>query len=109
LVIDPLRKLIAKSLSQEFSRQVTRVEAEAFAQRMNSLFIEASAKTNVNVNNMFQEVVEKIMDTPELWDPAHRGEGGSQNTSNGNGGMPGGVQIVGLNQPEGQQAGGCSC
>jgi Ras-related protein Rab-18 len=44
-------------------------EGQQFATRMNSLFIEASAKTAVGVNEAFQEVVEKILDTPELWEP----------------------------------------
>ena len=36
---------------------------------MSSLFIEASAKTAVGVREAFQEVVERILDTPELWAP----------------------------------------
>jgi len=36
---------------------------------MSSLFIEASAKTAVGVQEAFQEVVERILDTPELWAP----------------------------------------
>lgn len=72
---------------------------------MSSLFIETSAKTSVGVKETFQEVVEKILDTPELWDNATNK---SQNTSGGNGGMPGGVQVVGVNnQPN--QDGGCAC
>lgn len=73
---------------------------------MSTLFIETSAKTSVGVKEVFREVVEKILDTPELW------EGGrSQNTANGGGGMPGGVQIVGLRDESEQKQddGGCSC
>ena len=71
---------------------------------MSSLFIETSAKTSVGVRETFQEVVEKILDTPELWDNATNRP---QNTSGGNGGVPGGVQIVGVDNqnPEG----GCAC
>ena len=36
---------------------------------MNSLFIEASAKTNKGVQEAFQKLVERIIDTPELWAP----------------------------------------
>lgn len=36
---------------------------------MDSLFVEASAKTAVGVREAFTEVVEKIIDTPELWAP----------------------------------------
>lgn len=49
-------------------------EAAAFAQRMNSLFIEASAKTAINVKETFQEVVERILDTPALWDDGKPGQ-----------------------------------
>jgi Ras-related protein Rab-18 len=73
---------------------------------MSSLFIETSAKTSVGVKEVFQEVVEKILDTPELW------EGGrSQNTDGGRGGMPGGVQVVGLRDDSGQKQSdsGCFC
>jgi Ras-related protein Rab-18 len=73
---------------------------------MDSLFLEASAKTAVGVKEVFTEVVEKILDTPELWDNAARG----QSTSGGNGGMPGGVQVVGLRADNLQhQDGGCAC
>lgn len=59
--------MLTSSTEQEFSRQVPTAEASAFAERMNSLFIEASAKMSVNVKETFQEVVEKIIDTPALW------------------------------------------
>ena len=72
---------------------------------MSTLFIETSAKTSVGVKEVFQEVVEKILDTPELW------EGGkSESTASGRGGVPGGVQVVGLRDDSGQQQeGSCSC
>lgn len=80
---------------------------------MSSLFIEASAKTAVGVNETFQDLVEKIIDTPELWEGASgKGTtgGGRQDTANGRGGMPGGVQIVGLGEGQTQnQDGSCSC
>ena len=90
---------------QEFSRQVPTAEAQQFATRMSSLFIETSAKTSVGVKEVFQEVVEQILDTPELWE-----SGRSHNTAGGGGGMPGGVQVVGLQDNTGKQDGGsCSC
>lgn len=79
---------------------------------MNSLFIEASAKTAIGVNEAFHEVVEQILDTPELWNGTSGRSGGGQGTSGGRGGMPGGVQVVGLsdaqNQGQGQES-GCAC
>lgn len=96
--------LVGNKVDKEFSRQVSTAEAEKFATRMSSLFIETSAKTSIGVREAFQEVVEKILDTPELWDNA---TSRPQNTSGGNGGMPGGVQVVGVNNQN--QEGGCAC
>ena len=58
------------------------------------------------MKEVFQEVVEKILDTPELWEGATSGS-----TAGGRGGMPGGVQVVGLRDDSGQKQedGGCSC
>lgn len=88
---------------QEFSRQVSTTEGQLFATRMDSLFIEASAKTALGVNETFQEVVAKILATPELWDKS-----ASQPTSGGRGGMPGGVQVVGVTESHAQDS-GCAC
>jgi Ras-related protein Rab-18 len=72
---------------------------------MDSLFIEASAKTSVGVKEVFTEVVEKILETPELWSNNTK-----HSTSNGNGGMPGGVQVLDLrSEAPPQAAGGCAC
>jgi Ras-related protein Rab-18 len=99
--------LVGNKVDKEFSRQVTMAEAQQFAKRMNSLFIETSAKTAVGVQEVFQEVVEKILDTPELWEGQGSGTGKGHNTSSGGGGMPGGVQVVGA--IEQKQDSGCSC
>ncbi|KAK7036786.1 hypothetical protein VNI00_011452 [Paramarasmius palmivorus] len=98
--------LVGNKVDKEFSRQVPAAEGAAFASRMNSLFIEASAKTAVNVKETFQEVVERILDTPELWDNGQPGASG-QRTDGGRGGVPGGVQVVGASDHEPQSS--CSC
>jgi len=59
--------IVGNKVDKEFSRQVSCAEGEQFAKRMNSLFIEASAKTAVGVGDAFRDVVNKIIDTPELW------------------------------------------
>ncbi|KAJ3853519.1 ras family-domain-containing protein [Lentinula lateritia] len=94
--------------NKEFSRQVPTAEASAFAERMNSLFIEASAKMSVNVKETFQEVVEKIIDTPALWNNG-TGQSKVQRTDGGRGGVPGGVQVVGLSEEQTDHSGACSC
>ncbi|KAF8664850.1 hypothetical protein AX16_000691 [Volvariella volvacea WC 439] len=108
--------LVGNKVDKELARQVPTSEASAFAQRMNSIFIETSAKSDINVREAFVQVVEQILDTPELWvDKKGDGRvGGVQSTSGGNGGVPGGVQIVGLSdlregEAQGQEAGGCGC
>ncbi|KAJ7640453.1 ras-domain-containing protein [Mycena polygramma] len=97
--------LVGNKVDKEFSRQVPTVEAQAFAKRMNCLFVEASAKTSVGVKEAFTEVVEQIMDIPELWDSTAPGIGAAKG-----GQMPGGANNVNLaaeNEQEG--GGGCSC
>lgn len=66
----------------------------------------------MGVKETFTEVVEKILDTPELWDSqggSGKGAVGGQRTDGGRGGVPGGVQVVGLSDDAGANAGGCSC
>ncbi|KAF8346280.1 ras-domain-containing protein [Amanita rubescens] len=60
-----VKVLIGNKVDKESSREVTTSEGEAYARRMDSLFVEASAKTGVGVTEMFRVVVEKILETPE--------------------------------------------
>ncbi|OBZ73002.1 Ras-related protein Rab-18 [Grifola frondosa] len=102
--------IVGNKVDKEFSRQVAYSEGQHFAQRMNSLFIEASAKTAVGVREAFQEVVERILDTPELWaSPAATGRGASGKDRRQDGGMPGSIN---LSQPHDEvdgADGGCGC
>jgi Ras-related protein Rab-18 len=45
---------------QEFSRQVSTEEGQKFAKRMGTLFVECSAKTNVGVVDIFEDLVKKV-------------------------------------------------
>ncbi|KAM3574885.1 hypothetical protein VYU27_003209 [Nannochloropsis oceanica] len=47
-------------------RLVPREEAEAWARSKGMLFLEASAKTRTGIKQVFQEVVQKILDNPAL-------------------------------------------
>ncbi|MCH92004.1 ras-related protein RABC1-like [Trifolium medium] len=51
---------------QEGDRAVTKKEGIDFAREYGCLFIECSAKTRVNVQQCFEELVLKILDTPSL-------------------------------------------
>ena len=48
------------------AREVSVEEATAFARKQAMMYIEASAKTTVGVRQAFEEVVQKILDTPAL-------------------------------------------
>jgi len=61
----------------------------------------------MNVKDAFHEVVQKILDTPELWQGPHHNSNAKTSTSGGNGGVPGGVQVVGLSDEN--KASGCGC
>ncbi|TDL16304.1 ras-domain-containing protein [Rickenella mellea] len=109
--------LVGNKLDKEFSRQVSTTEGAEFAARMNSLFLEASAKTAVGVKEAFQEVVEKIMETPELWAPVSpatpdkggKGKGRPSGSSMANGGMPGSINLRQDSEDASSAGGGCSC
>ncbi|CAG9863454.1 unnamed protein product [Phyllotreta striolata] len=49
-------------------REVSREEAMRFAKRHHTLYIEASAKTKDGVQAAFEELVHKIIQTPNLWE-----------------------------------------
>jgi len=95
--------VVGNKVDKEFSRQVPTTEGQAFATRMNSLFIEASAKTAVGVKDAFQEVVERILDTPELWAPVTPDKPGKKTSS---GGIPGGID---LSSGKEEEYSGCAC
>lgn len=76
---------------------------------MKSLFIEASAKTSIGVKEAFQEVVARILDTPELWAPVtpDRGATPGKKADSGSGGkLPGSIDLA---DNGGESYGGCSC
>ena len=99
------------NLVQEYSRQVSAAEGEAFAHRMGSLFVEASAKTAVGVREAFRSVVEQIIDTPELWGNAVKSGCGASGrkapAAASNQTMPGTIDLSGDGADE--QGGGCGC
>lgn len=47
-------------------RQVSREEGLAFARQHSTLFVESSAKTATGVQQTFEELLRKILETPEL-------------------------------------------
>lgn len=84
---------------------------------MNSLFIEASAKTSVGVKDAFEEVVAKIIDTPELWETvgmSSKAKVGQGNRTTGRDTqahtMPGTINLSDSREDSDESyGGGCSC
>lgn len=92
-------------------------EAAAFAARQGALFLEASAKTAVGVCEVFEDLVKRILDTPELWAPVTpesvgtSSGRGSGSTGGGGDGMPGTIDLgaaAGTGTGE-EEYGGCGC
>ena len=59
-------KLLVGNKVDLSQRKVTRREAETWARQRGMLFIEASAKTTLGIQEVFDEVIQKILDSPRL-------------------------------------------
>ena len=58
--------VVANKKDLAHQRQVTSEEGHEFARRNGCLFVETSAKTNDAVMQAFEELVLKILDSPQL-------------------------------------------
>ncbi|GMP26381.1 hypothetical protein CsSME_00002841 [Camellia sinensis var. sinensis] len=63
---DCIKMLVGNKVDKESERIVTKKEGINFARECGCLFIECSAKTRVNVQQCFEELILKILDTPSL-------------------------------------------
>ncbi|KAI1789880.1 ras-domain-containing protein [Ganoderma leucocontextum] len=101
--------IVGNKVDKEYSRQVPASEGQAFATRMNALFVEASAKTAVGVQEAFRDVVERIIDTPELWQSAaaRKSKPGGAGAGSAAQDMPGSIDL--RQEPEEAEGGGCGC
>ncbi|XP_014667458.1 PREDICTED: ras-related protein Rab-18-B-like [Priapulus caudatus] len=63
-----VKMLVGNKNDREREREVERAAGVAFARKHSMLFIEASAKTRDGVQCAFEELVEKIVQTPGLWE-----------------------------------------
>lgn len=61
--------LVGSKIDKAGARAVTTEEGKALADRYGAGFIEASSKTRENVRTPFVDLVDKIIETPELMDP----------------------------------------
>lgn len=62
-----VKMLVGNKIDKD-NREVTRHEGMLWARKNNTLFIETSAKTREEVGCAFEELVEKILQTPGLWE-----------------------------------------
>ncbi|KAJ6633902.1 hypothetical protein lerEdw1_014270 [Lerista edwardsae] len=66
-------KMLVGNKIDKTDREVDKKEGLQFAWKHSMLFIEASAKMKDGVESAFEEVVIKILQTPELWDVQKEG------------------------------------
>jgi len=76
---DVIKLLVANKIDMP-ERDVTKEEGMRFAKKKSMLYIECSAKTKVGVQQTFEELVQKILDTPSLWETKKPTSGVSLNT-----------------------------
>ncbi|XP_063724702.1 ras-related protein Rab-18A-like [Symsagittifera roscoffensis] len=94
-------KMLVGNKTDKSDREVSREEGLNYAKKHSMLFIEASAKTREGVQCAFEELVDKIIQTPGLWE-ADENMRGNRNRS--------GLQLNGADRNSQYGAGYCgSC
>uniref|UniRef100_A0A1B6FI41 small monomeric GTPase n=1 Tax=Cuerna arida TaxID=1464854 RepID=A0A1B6FI41_9HEMI len=63
-----VKMLVGNKIDKSNNREVSRDEGMKFAKRHATLFIESSVKTRDGVQCAFEELVQKIIQTPGLWE-----------------------------------------
>lgn len=63
---DCVKMVVGNKVDKENERVVSKQEGINFARQNKCIYLECSAKTRINVEHCFEELVVKIMDTPSL-------------------------------------------
>jgi Ras-related protein Rab-18 len=71
-VEDAVKMVVGNKVDVE-NREVTKDEGREFAKQHGCLFVETSAKRNIAVQQAFEELVQKILETPSLLDQGPTG------------------------------------
>ena len=86
---DAIKIVVGNKIDKEEERKVKKEDAIAFAKRNGCLFLECSAKTKVSVKEIFDELLQAIMETPSLLkdgpSSGRRGGGVNLNDARGDG------------------------
>ena len=86
---DSIKMVVANKTDLETQREVRTEECVEFAKKHGCLYVETSAKGNVAVDQAFEELVIKCLDTPGLLSPGGAAGGKGVGLGSG-GGRPGG-------------------
>ena len=62
-------KLLVGNKIDVGAREVSSEEANEFARKQAMMYIETSAKSRTGIRQAFEELVQKVLETPELLDP----------------------------------------
>ncbi|RKP06244.1 P-loop containing nucleoside triphosphate hydrolase protein [Thamnocephalis sphaerospora] len=62
-----VKMIVGNKVDKEEARVVSQEEGAALAEKLGTLFVECSAKTRQNVNNAMEELVRRIIESPDLW------------------------------------------
>ena len=89
---DIIKLLVANKIDKDGDREVSWSQGAAWARGKGMLFIEASAKTNVGIAQVFDEVVQKILENPILLTQSAPGEDAASNVVGDIGNAGGGGQ-----------------